>query len=235
MSGKQQRDILRIFHLVGAALIGVALYAPAAHLGVLLLIVRVVVIPLMVLTGLWMWQQARVRRLFRRGDARPAAAAAQRPAQAPAPRGEARPAPAAPATPPAAPDPLVGAWVCDPARAVYESGQPPRSASYQIAPDGAGLRFTVQWVTAAGQPGGAVYQSVPDGRDYPTDPPGSAETVAHTRVDAGRLDTVAKRQGDVVAWESRVLAADGATMTITQAGIDDQGRPYRNTAVYVKQ
>lgn len=233
MSGKRQRDILRIVHLVGAALIGVALYAPAAHLGPLLLVVRVVVIPLMVLTGLWMWQQARVRRLFRRGEARPAAV--NRPAKASAPRGEARSAPAAPAgPPPAAPDPFVGAWVCDPARAVYESGQPPRSASYQIAPDGAGLRFTVQWVTAAGQPGGAVYQSVPDGRDYPAGPDGSADTVAHTRVDAGRLDTVAKRQGQVVAWESRVLAADGATMTITQAGMDDQGRPYRNTAVYVR-
>ena len=63
---KMTRTILRSTHLVMAFLIGLFIYSPARENETFVLLVQVAVVPAALLTGVWMWQQARVRRLYRR-------------------------------------------------------------------------------------------------------------------------------------------------------------------------
>lgn len=60
------RTILRWTHLLTGFLIGVFVYTPAHDNETFVLLMQAAVIPAVTLTGMWMWQQTRIRRLFRR-------------------------------------------------------------------------------------------------------------------------------------------------------------------------
>jgi len=70
------RTIVRWIHLSAAALIGVSVYSPWASDPVFASVLKFAVFPLLGLTGLVLWQQARLRRL---SDASRSAAAGKRP------------------------------------------------------------------------------------------------------------------------------------------------------------
>lgn len=62
---KRLRIVLRWTHLVGAGVIGTYLYSPWSSLPAFQFAVQVVVFPfLLSVTGLAMWQQARLKRLI---------------------------------------------------------------------------------------------------------------------------------------------------------------------------
>ena len=50
------RNILRWAHLIGALLIGTYIYSPLSELLWFQLLMQVAVIPILTLTGLWMWK-----------------------------------------------------------------------------------------------------------------------------------------------------------------------------------
>jgi len=62
MSQRQVRNILRVIHLVAAFLIGMYVYSPLGAEPAFTMAARIVLVPLLLITGLWMWQQARVRK-----------------------------------------------------------------------------------------------------------------------------------------------------------------------------
>jgi hypothetical protein len=66
ISNKQLRLILRYTHLVVGILIGLFVYSPLRDVPAFDLLVQIALIPIVVLTEIWIWQQARVRRLFAR-------------------------------------------------------------------------------------------------------------------------------------------------------------------------
>jgi hypothetical protein len=66
ISNKQLRLILRYTHLAAGTLIGLFVYSPLGYVPAFELLVQIGLIPVVVLTGIWIWQQARVRRLFTR-------------------------------------------------------------------------------------------------------------------------------------------------------------------------
>ena len=71
LSNKRVRDLQRAVHLTGGLLVMAAIYSPLRDQAVLDVLVQVVAIPAMLVTGLAMWQAARLRRLLAR--VRPAA------------------------------------------------------------------------------------------------------------------------------------------------------------------
>lgn len=62
---KTTRTVLRWTHLLVGFLIGVYVYTPARNDEAFVLFMQAAVFPGVTLTGLWMWQQARIRRLYR--------------------------------------------------------------------------------------------------------------------------------------------------------------------------
>ena len=62
---KTTRTVLRWTHLPTGFLIGVFVYTPAHDNETFVLLMQTAVVPAVTLIGLWMWQQARIRRLYR--------------------------------------------------------------------------------------------------------------------------------------------------------------------------
>ena len=67
LSGKQQRTILRYTHLVAGLLNIFFIYTPLGDVAEFQLLVQIILAPVIVITGVWMWQQARVRKLIAKG------------------------------------------------------------------------------------------------------------------------------------------------------------------------
>ena len=63
-SNKQQRDIQRIAHLVGAAVLILYLYTPLGNAPIFTALMQFLVVPLLVATGMLMWQLPRLRKLL---------------------------------------------------------------------------------------------------------------------------------------------------------------------------
>ena len=62
MNASTERKILRTIHFVGAACIGTFVYSPWSSVEWFALLNQAVVVPLLSVTGLWMWQGHRIRR-----------------------------------------------------------------------------------------------------------------------------------------------------------------------------
>jgi hypothetical protein len=63
-SNKQQRDIQRIAHLVGATMLMLYLYTPLGSTPIFIALMQFLVVPLLVATGMLMWQLPRLRKLL---------------------------------------------------------------------------------------------------------------------------------------------------------------------------
>jgi hypothetical protein len=59
-----ERNLMRWIHLLGAAAIGTFVYSPWRNEPGFLLSMRVLVIPILTLTGLWMWQGHRLKKIL---------------------------------------------------------------------------------------------------------------------------------------------------------------------------
>jgi hypothetical protein len=67
LSGKQQRTILRYSHLLAGMLNVFFIYTPHGAVWAFELLVRIILVPVIIITGVWMWQQAKVRKLLTKG------------------------------------------------------------------------------------------------------------------------------------------------------------------------
>ena len=67
LSGKQQRTILRYSHLLTGMLNVFFIYTPLGDVWAFQLLVQIILVPVIIITGVWMWQQARVRKRITKG------------------------------------------------------------------------------------------------------------------------------------------------------------------------
>jgi hypothetical protein len=65
MSGRTLRTVSRAIHLVGSALLGAYIYSPLSDLAWFVALMQFGVVPILAVSGLMMWQQARLLRWFR--------------------------------------------------------------------------------------------------------------------------------------------------------------------------
>ena len=68
MNGKLFRQIARAIHTVGSVVIAIYIYSSWSNDPVFTAMVQFVTIPLLALTGITMWQQARLLKLFQRNE-----------------------------------------------------------------------------------------------------------------------------------------------------------------------
>jgi hypothetical protein len=134
-------------------------------------------------------------------------------------------------------DPSVGTWVLNVAKSKYDPGPPPKSATLTIVAAGQGYKIESKGVDAAGNPTGTQYTSNYDGKDVPVTLTGSQDydAVALKKLDAQRVEGTRKKAGKVVQTYSRVISADGKTMTITTSGTNAKGQKINNVVVYEKK
>lgn len=65
ISGKQLRRVTRWIHIVGSILLGIYIYSPWSRYVAFSRLMQIGVIPILTLSGIAMWQQARTLQLLR--------------------------------------------------------------------------------------------------------------------------------------------------------------------------
>jgi hypothetical protein len=132
-------------------------------------------------------------------------------------------------------DPCLGAWRLDPTRTVYDPGPPPRAitTAYEDAGSGA-TRVTINVVPGTGERYTMTWTARYDGNPYTVFGSPNWDTVEYQLIDARTVQFTFRKAGRIMSTGRRVLAPDGASYTNFAEGFTPGGRPFRNTAVYVR-
>ena len=131
--------------------------------------------------------------------------------------------------------PEVGTWKLNVAKSKYSPGPAPKSQSVTFAAAGQGVKVTTEGVAADGSKTAQSYTANYDGKDVPLTGSATTDMVSLKRVNATTVERTDKKAGKVVQTLTRVVSADGKTLTITTKGTNAEGKPVNNVAVYDKQ
>ncbi len=64
MNTRVKRNILRVLHLLSAVVIGTYIYSPWRQLEWFTLLNQFFIVPLLTISGLWMWKGHKIKHLF---------------------------------------------------------------------------------------------------------------------------------------------------------------------------
>jgi hypothetical protein len=131
-------------------------------------------------------------------------------------------------------DPLLGAWKLNLAKSTYDPGPAPKAATLKYEAVGQGMKVTVDGATAAGAMHWE-YSGNLDGKDNAVTGNPDVDVIALKRVGPLTTEATMKKGGKVTTINTRVVSADGKTLTITAKGTDAQGKPVHNVQVFEKQ
>ena len=65
MNVATERKIIRWIHIIGGAIIAAFIYSPLSGITTLELIIKIVIIPLISISGIWLWKGQLIKRKFK--------------------------------------------------------------------------------------------------------------------------------------------------------------------------
>lgn len=132
-------------------------------------------------------------------------------------------------------DPAIGTWKLNVEKSRFMPGPGWKSQVrvYESTPDG--VSVTLTGLDAAGEKARVSYTYAYDGQDYPIQGSKSYDTLNAVRVDALTVKSEEKRSGETVAIAVCTVAPDGKTLTITDQGVDKDGRAFSQVMVFDRQ
>jgi len=136
-------------------------------------------------------------------------------------------------------DPSLGSWKLNVAKSTFTPGPPIKGDTRSYEVNAAGwLIVTTETIQPDGTKTGVRFAAKFDGKAYPqigrfaptvtliTYEPVDTRTLKYTQRDSS---------GKVVSTNTRIVSADGKTMTIEQKSTDDSGRPVVNVELFERQ
>jgi hypothetical protein len=130
-------------------------------------------------------------------------------------------------------DPLIGTWKLNVAKS---TGVQFKTGTSKIEAAGAGVKFTVDLLTADGTPYHWTFTANYDGKDNPvTGNSPYGDTTAVERIDAKTTRIISKLGGKVVTTQTIVVSGDGKTRTTSTKGTDAKGQKVDTVSFYEKQ
>ena len=130
-----------------------------------------------------------------------------------------------------APDPANGKWTLNVAKSKFTPGPAPKSTTATIS-TGAAYKVVVEAVTADGTKVNWEYSANFDGKPHPVKGNPDGDMVVAKRVNATTVETSYTLKGKPTTTNSRVVSADGKTMTVTSTGTNAQGQKINNVQVF---
>ena len=131
-------------------------------------------------------------------------------------------------------EPAAGMWMLNVAKSKYSPGPAPKSQMLTIAVAGQGVHITTESVGADGTKATTDYTANFDGKEVPIKGAANTDTVSLKRVNANTVERTDRKCGKVTVTITRVLSADGKTLTVTTKGMNEKGQTVNNVAVYEK-
>ena len=133
-------------------------------------------------------------------------------------------------------NPHVGTWKMNAAKSKVSPPPAPKSSTTKIETAGAGVKYTVDQVSADGTMLHWEFTANYDGKDNPvTGKNPNGDVVALTRVNPNTVKLVKKMGGKVTITQTSVVSSDGKTRTVTTKGTNVLGQPTDNVTVWDKQ
>ena len=134
-----------------------------------------------------------------------------------------------------APKALEGTWTLNVAKSKFNPGPAPKSMTVTYAPVSDGLKISVDVTWDTGGPQHWEMSGKYDGKDYPITGNPMADMASFKLVNDHTGESTFKKDGKVVATNTRVLSKDGKTLTITSTGTTADGKPRSDVQVFEKQ
>ena len=131
---------------------------------------------------------------------------------------------------------MAGTWKLNVAKSAFSPGPAPKSMTIVYTPAaGDTLAIAVEVVPATGAAQKWEMTAAYDGKEHPVTGNPDADSISMKRVNDTTGESTFKKGGKVMAVNTRVLSADGKTLTITSKGTTSDGKPRNDVAVYDKQ
>jgi hypothetical protein len=130
-------------------------------------------------------------------------------------------------------DNWIGTWKLNAAKTKTTNAIRAQTLTFEATADG--VKLSSEGTDAEGKPMKGGYTSKFDGKDVVWTGNPMADTAAPKRVDANNYDNVWKKGGKVTVTAKVSVSADGKTLTVTQTGVDPQGKAVSAVAVYDRQ
>ncbi len=129
----------------------------------------------------------------------------------------------------------IGSWKLNVAKSKYSPGPAPKSQGVTFEVAGQGVKVSTTGVAADGSKTAQSYTANYDGKAVALTGSTTTDHVALKRINATTVERTDTKAGKVVQTLSRVVSADGKTLTITTKGTNAEGKAVNNVAVYDKQ
>jgi hypothetical protein len=130
-------------------------------------------------------------------------------------------------------DNWVGTWKLNAAKTEGAGGIRAQTLTFESTPDG--IKLMSEGTDAQGKPMKGGYTSKFDGKDVPWAGNPMADTAAPKRIDDNTYENVWKKGGKVTVTAKVSVSKDGKVLTVTQDGMDPEGKKVHTVSVYDRQ
>jgi hypothetical protein len=131
---------------------------------------------------------------------------------------------------------LVGKWSLNVEKSKFNPGPAPKSSVLTYELEGQGVKVTNEGVNAAGNPTKSVFGPFThDGKPSPVTGIPDFNESTYKEINNTTVEFTRLKDGKPVQTGTRVLAADGKTLTFSTTGVNAAGQQINNVAVYEKQ
>lgn len=134
-----------------------------------------------------------------------------------------------------APKGLAGTWNLNVAKSKFSPGPAPKSMKVTYTPVPEGVKVAVDVTLEGGESQRWEMAGNYDGKDYPLTGHPNADMASFKMTDDHTGESTFKKNGKVVATNTRVLSKDGKTLTITSKGMTADGKPRHDIQVFEKE
>ena len=132
-------------------------------------------------------------------------------------------------------DPILGTWQMNMAKSKYDPTPLPKMLTLTYEAVGEGIKVSTKGVDGQGKPIATEYTANYDGKDYPVTGEQDYDAVSLNRVSPLSVTITRKKNGKAVQTVTRVVSADGKSLTVTAKGTDAKGQTINDVAVYERQ
>jgi hypothetical protein len=133
-------------------------------------------------------------------------------------------------------NPVIGTWKLTLAKSQFSPGPPPKSSTLTFETAGEGISTTNEGINAQGIPTKGVFGVYfLDGKSYPVTGVPDFDASTYKQVNGSTMEYTRIKAGKAVQTGTRVLSADGKTLTFTTTGVNANGQQINTVAVYEKQ
>jgi hypothetical protein len=132
------------------------------------------------------------------------------------------------------PAPGLGTWTLDAAKSKYSPGPTPKSGTVTFTAVGQAVKAVIDLLGPDGSKIHWEYTAPLDGKPAPVTGNPDGDMVVAKRTAPNTIETSYTLKGKPTTVNTRVISADGKSMTVTSTGTNAQGQKVNNHQVFTK-